>query len=337
MILLLGSKDDAFTGCVSEWLSHFKQDYVVLLGEKAVRFLSYDSSMSQFIIEYHGVIINLFDIDSVLSRRKGFKLVNFNGVEDLPELPPVDIEKLQKFHVNQEFLKITEYIYYILKQKSTNIIGSFNENNVNKLIVSNIAKEVGFDTPQFSILSTKKDLFYFYNKAKDRGLNIITKPMAEGVYSFTKSHGYYSYVERVKEVDLKNIPDNYFPSLFQVEVKKKYELRVFYLNGICYSMVILSQKNICTETDFRKPIINGKINRKVPYKLPDSIESKIIDLMDRLELNTGSIDILVDLNDNYYFLEVNPVGQILMTSVPCNYYLDRLVAKSLFKRKCDKL
>lgn len=104
---------------------------------------------------------------------------------------------------------------------------------------------------------------------------------------------------------------------------------MFYLSGRCYSMVILSQDSVYTETDFRKPILNNSLNRKLPYVLPKSIEDKITLLMDKLLLNTGSIDLIVDSENEYYFLEVNPVGQVLMTSVPCNYYLDKLVALSL--------
>ena len=93
-------------------------------------------------------------------------------------------------------------------------------------------------------------------------------------------------------------------------------------------MAIFSQKNEGTVVDFRK-YTDGNPQRKVPYKLPKSEEKKLIALMEELDLNTGSIDIIVDINNNYIFLEVNPVGQFGMTSVPCNYYLERKIAKTL--------
>ena len=52
-------------------------------------------------------------------------------------------------------------------------------------------------------------------------------------------------------------------------------------------------------------------------------------LMHDLELNTGSIDLVLGQDGKYYFLEVNPCGQYRMTSDPCNYYLDKLIAKTL--------
>ena len=38
-------------------------------------------------------------------------------------------------------------------------------------------------------------------------------------------------------------------------------------------------------------------------------------------------------NDNYYFLEINPVGQYGMVADPCNYELDKLIAKYLINGK----
>jgi len=46
-------------------------------------------------------------------------------------------------------------------------------------------------------------------------------------------------------------------------------------------------------------------------------------------LNSGSIDILVTPNNEYVFLEVNPVGQFGMVSQPCNYYLEKRIAERL--------
>jgi glutathione synthase/RimK-type ligase-like ATP-grasp enzyme len=51
----------------------------------------------------------------------------------------------------------------------------------------------------------------------------------------------------------------------------------------------------------------------------------------QLELTTASIDLIVDLNENYVFLEVNPDGQFGMISYPCNYYLEKEIANQLTK------
>ncbi|MPT35513.1 MAG: hypothetical protein E2604_10600 [Flavobacterium sp.] len=58
---------------------------------------------------------------------------------------------------------------------------------------------------------------------------------------------------------------------------------------------------------------------------------KLKKLMKVLKLNSGSIDMLVSSNNEYVFLEVNPIGQFGQVSKPCNYYLEKQIAKELNK------
>lgn len=51
--------------------------------------------------------------------------------------------------------------------------------------------------------------------------------------------------------------------------------------------------------------------------------------MNKLNYSSGSIDLVVDKDDKYIFLEVNPVGQFGMVSYPCNYGLEKIIAKAL--------
>lgn len=67
----------------------------------------------------------------------------------------------------------------------------------------------------------------------------------------------------------------------------------------------------------------------VPYILPRAIELKINRFMKKMNLDTGSIDMIVTPELEYVFLEVNPVGQYDMVSVPCNYHLHSKIAKIL--------
>jgi hypothetical protein len=70
-------------------------------------------------------------------------------------------------------------------------------------------------------------------------------------------------------------------------------------------MAIFSQRDSKTQVDFRK--YNKKDpNRTVPYKLPISVEKKIVKLMKTLNLNTGSIDLLKSVNGKYYFFRSKP-------------------------------
>jgi len=87
-----------------------------------------------------------------------------------------------------------------------------------------------------------------------------------------------------------------------------------------------------TLQDFRRYNYQNP-NRFVPFNLPSQIESKIFCLMDELDLQTGSIDLIKDTTGKYYFLEINPNGQYGMVSKPCNYFLEREIAEYLILNK----
>jgi D-alanine-D-alanine ligase-like ATP-grasp enzyme len=51
--------------------------------------------------------------------------------------------------------------------------------------------------------------------------------------------------------------------------------------------------------------------------------------MAELNLDTGSIDMILDRKNEYVFLEVNPTGQFGWLSKSCNYYIEKEVAKHM--------
>jgi glutathione synthase/RimK-type ligase-like ATP-grasp enzyme len=122
----------------------------------------------------------------------------------------------------------------------------------------------------------------------------------------------------------------FIPSLIQEKIEKKYEIRIFYIDGETYTIAIFSSTNKRTSIDFRKYDFN-KPNRMVPYILPEDIYDKIKLLMKKLNLSTGSIDMIKN-EDNYYFLEINPIGQLGMVSYCGNFYLEKKIAKFLINK-----
>lgn len=119
-----------------------------------------------------------------------------------------------------------------------------------------------------------------------------------------------------------------FSFVISKKIDKLFEVRVFYLAGEFYSMAIFSQEDTQTETDFRNYNLTDP-NRTVPFILPDKIRQKLSLLMNKLDLNSGSIDIIVSKELKFYFLEINPIGQFGMVSYPCNYYLEKSFANIL--------
>ena len=93
-------------------------------------------------------------------------------------------------------------------------------------------------------------------------------------------------------------------------------------------MAIFSQNDKQTSVDFRN-YNDKRPNRTIPFSLPKGIEDKIIQFCEEGGYNLGSIDLIKSTNGKYYFLEINPKGQFGMVSYPCNYYLEKKLARHL--------
>ena len=189
-----------------------------------------------------------------------------------------------------------------------------------------IAKSVGLDIPNSFIGNEKQEVQLFANSLGA----LITKPLKTGENVLLDNKKYTLATEKCSDNDISNLLDKFFPSYLQECLDKAYELRVFYLDGKCYTMAIFSQLDEQTKIDFRRYNFK-KPNRCVPFILPENIAFLIDKFMKTIDLNTGSIDIVVTKDGRYVFLEVNPVGQFGMVSFPCNYYLEEKVAEYLTK------
>lgn len=316
MIILATNKHDGSTNDVIDWLLGKNATVIRVDEDNPVQSLKLATGAQQAgaYIKVCDQKIDLNDIQA-LWHRKG------NGffVESTPpasvKIPDFDLAH----KLNEEWRIAREYLYFLLGQKKT--LGNYFEKRVNKLIVQHLAQAAGLKIPQSFILNTKE-------AALNIDIETITKAIAEIATIPLGNQQFSAYTTELSQDFLRSLPEQFFPALMQEKIEKKYELRVFYLDGKCYSMAIFSQLDQQTQADFRVYNMN-KPNRTVPYQLPQDIEHKVQKLMQSLELNTGSLDFIVNPSNEFYFLEVNPVGQFGMVSQPCNYYLEEKIADYL--------
>ena len=138
-----------------------------------------------------------------------------------------------------------------------------------------------------------------------------------------------TYTRLLTKKFINGLPTQFPASLFQQYIDKEFDIRIFYLNGTLYPMVIFSQKDRKTKIDFRNYNFIDP-NRTIPFKLPKEIENKLTHFMREKKMDASSIDMVkCKLTGKYYFLEVNPWGQFGMVSKPCNYFLEKKIAELL--------
>ena len=307
MILILSENKDLSTTQVIEWLNFFKKKWIRINAEEKIQI---ECIGDDYLFVTDDCTFKLSAISSFWYRR-GF----FNIKLDLTQIIEFDQQ------IKRESSVLLQYIYYKLFQIKH--IDSIKNVSVNKLIINSQAEELGLLTPKSYIFSSKNELEEVLNNSDEQ---YITKSIADGSFLTFKDHLVYNYTSKINVDDIST--GKFAPSLVQVLVKKKYELRIFYLLGKCYTMAIFSQKDNQTAIDFRN-YNTDKPNRNIPYILPKEIETKICQLMQKLAFDSGSIDMIVTPDNKFLFLELNPVGQFSMTSYPCNYNVEKIIANAL--------
>jgi len=262
------------------------------------------------------------EVAAVWYRRK----INSFPVNYSLKQPDFETQYTLKRFLIGEFNGLHSYLFYTIDRPKW-LNDPITEDNLNKLQVLTLAGKYGINIPFTEVLTTKAAITHLLDEYPE----LIVKPVSECIFLEDASGGQYKMLTKtINKANLHLVPEQFFPSLVQEKVIKKFEIRTFYLDGECYSMAIFSQSNGKTKEDFRN-YDNQRPNRTVPYKLPADLELKLDQLMKALHFRTGSIDLMVDMQGNYQFLEINPEGQFGMVSYPCNYYLEKKLAQLLNK------
>ncbi|MDD5569529.1 MAG: grasp-with-spasm system ATP-grasp peptide maturase [Bacteroidales bacterium] len=321
MLLIFSEETDRTTDYVCSWLNYLKTSYVRINNKINANIID------EIEISNNTININLSrkqnkykfeDIDIVWFRR-GY--LTFS-VENLKEL---NISENAREEINRHIIEqnTTLGIFFYENTKYKKTINDPRIYNANKLITLQTAIDIGLKVPATIITKNKNSILNFKRKYK----NIITKHIQD-IINMILEDGKNIFVLTNKVYKKEITEETYYYSLFQEEIKKKYELRIFYFLGKFYSAAIFSQLSEVSKIDFRDNNLNReKPSRIAPFNLPKEIKIKLDNLMKKSSLESGSIDMIVTPENEYVFLEVNPVGQLDFVSKPCNYYIEKDIAK----------
>ncbi|MDR0829080.1 MAG: grasp-with-spasm system ATP-grasp peptide maturase [Prevotellaceae bacterium] len=326
MILILSTKEDNQTDEVCAWLNFYKKNFV-RINDNIINYnfdIFIKNQLLEPIIKIENKIINFSDFNVVWFRR-GYFFANYSDNIEITKLSTTE-NILSSNKINdlceRDFFSMSKYLYWYLKQntKCINFVGKY---NTNKLIALHLASQIGLKIPN-SLVTEEKFIFNEFYK-KD---NVITKSISDWSNFRTEKYKFNFFTSKV---ETQNIPNNFFYSLFQQQIEKSFEVRTFVWDNKTYSAAIYAPpENIKAQVDFRSDYDGIKI---VPYKLPQDIENKLLKLMASLDLKSGSADFIVDKNLDFYFLEINPVGQFDFIDKACNYNLAKIIAETLINKR----
>jgi ATP-GRASP peptide maturase of grasp-with-spasm system len=320
MILIISSQEDVSTSEVIDWLLFYNVEFLRISEKDIWKYISVSLSNrndTNIMFSINNKKYSFLDF-SVIWYRRSF--INLNSIHLTVAVK--DLQKSINRHIENEHIELHQFA--INHVKSLFVINSIKDTGINKITILQSAKDVGLTIPDSIITSDKSELLNFYKKHK----KIITKNISQGVFIFSSKNILNGYTQIISQKMINNLPSIFPLSLCQALVEKWIELRIFFINNEFYASAIFSQNDEKTKIDFRNYNFD-KPNRTPPFKLPQDIEIKLHRLMKQNLLNSGSIDMIITPNDEYVFLEVNPIGLFTQVSIPCNYYLEKEIAMFL--------
>lgn len=213
-----------------------------------------------------------------------------------------------------------------LLQKTTYKLGKrIADFEFNRLDVMLEAKKQGLKIPHTLITGSKKKLEDFYNFYKHKN-GIISKRILDGfIYEDNKYSYNFNLTFSITPDILEQVPNEFAISFFQERIIADFEIRVIYIDGLTYAACIY---NFDDSVDYRTKLWTMGNLRIIPFRLPVEIETKIHNVFRRFNMNYGSADLMF-CNDEYYFLEINPTGQISFINNACNYYIETHLATKI--------
>lgn len=201
-----------------------------------------------------------------------------------------------------------------------------------KILQLKEAQAVDLSFPEMVVTNHAEDV----TKLINRWGRVVYKSFYPHTWHSVSQHRYHSVgvalLDGASEIPEASVA--LCPGIFQRYIDKKLDIRVTVIGDRMYAMEIL-RKNGGALLDWRDSIMEEQSVMR-PCRLGQPVEKKITSLMRRLGIVFGCIDLVVDHDDNVFFLEVNQAGQFLfvedkVSSTP----LLRAITAMLIEGRCD--
>ncbi|EZH73904.1 hypothetical protein ATO12_13555 [Aquimarina atlantica] len=314
-ILIISSERDINFKSITEWLSFYDANFFCInIDRDVISIYDYDMQSKNMVLrvtnEFESCKISLEFLKTVFIRNGSLKF----KINTIPEL--LRHKKGIKDYIYFYDKTLDSFLEYYFLQ-NFKVIGLWNNAYINKLIVLEEAVKVGLNVPETYLKTNLETL--------SSQKSYISKTLSLPLVIESDTHRFMTYTGNV---DFSSNEEDFMTSLIQTEIKKLFEIRVFVFLKKMYAMAIFSQMNEESTVDYRvynheKPYLDE------PFIIPNELKIKILNLMDRLKLNTGSFDFIYTETGKYYFLEVNPTGQFGYLGSVCGVNLDKIIAEEI--------
>ena len=194
----------------------------------------------------------------------------------------------------------------------------------NKLRQLRIAKDVGLSIPRTLLTNDPQAARAFFPQVNGK---MVAKLLTSLTYSMEGSP-FFVYTSTVNEDDLQDAESlRYSPMVFQEQIPKQRELRVVFVAGHLFVGALDASRYSATTMDWRRAKPEECIWE--PWQLPSDVADCLNSFMATLGLTFGALDFIHTPDEQYVFLEVNPIGEWGMLERDLDYPIAEAIADAL--------
>lgn len=229
------------------------------------------------------------DISSVWFRRP--QLSNFDNQ---------DLNENELSFARRETWTYLESLWLCLKDKKWVTRPDYLYRAEKKPLQLQIAKKVGFTIPDTIITNSSSQALDFVEKQSE----IIIKPLSHGGFGENDDFSIYT-----TELNARACTPELFenlkisPLIIQEKIKKRSDIRLTVFGDKLHAYSVNSTHS---NVDWRIDYQNVTFNK---LQVPLEIKDMILEFMQILNLSFGAFDFILDENNHWIFIEVNPNGQ----------------------------
>ena len=213
----------------------------------------------------------------------------------------------------------------------------------NKFYQLRVAKEVGFNVPKLIVTNSHKELAKFMESITKICNKCISTPdfILEG-----EPHLYCTQVYESDEIVSNICSVDVCPTMFQQFIDKILDIRITIIGEDIFACEIHSQDNPESQVDFR--LVDPYQLEHCPHVLPEDVVLMVREFVSRMGLKFSAMDLVIDKDGKYWFLENNCNGQWLwieyltkmpmiesMTSLLLSPSKNRILNMGAHTRHCD--
>lgn len=297
--LIISTSFDYSTDLVCIELEKRKQNYFRLNRDKLSEYnISYDLSNKELTISNKS--------GTYLITSKTLQAVYFRAPVFLRNHKPYDLgEQLHRSQWNSFIRNLIIFDNCIWVNHPVD-----NYRAENKLYQLEVAANIGFEIPKTIIGNVIPNSI---NKDSD----YIVKSLDPALF-YDDGQELFTYSTKISGLELLSSNLKEAPVIIQECLNNKIDLRVTIVGD--YLLPVSIKKNGCgIDGDWRKTSKEDLEYEVV--SLPLQVENNIHNLMKKLNLKFGGMDLIL-CNDKYYFVEVNPTGEWGWLKYSTNYSID---------------